>query len=145
MLFLKKAGSRREWGNIRSMRPDSPSPVLVEQFLWGGRPCGSGHGASTGPAKGHPWFFLSVFFIKSFSSMVHRRGNRLRKSFGPMLHIWSLDFLVILLYLLALWINLRYRLYEKTVPSCHPHRIRRAEPRAHSLVPGGYSFRKITA
>ena len=57
LLPFFKGCLREAVGRIRPLYPDLPSPLLMEQFLWRGRPCGSGHGAPAGPAKGHPWFF----------------------------------------------------------------------------------------
>lgn len=63
--------------------------------------------------KDTPGFFVR-FFVKSFSSMVigGERAEEIFHSNGPFL---VLGFLVIFLYLLALWFYWRFRLYKETI------------------------------
>jgi hypothetical protein len=63
--------------------------------------------------KETPGFFVR-FFVKSFSSMVIG-GERAEKIFHTNLPFMILGFLVILLYLIAIWYNFKFRLYEKTI------------------------------
>lgn len=63
--------------------------------------------------KETPGFFVR-FFVKSFSSMVIG-GESAEKIFQTNLPFMILGFLVILLYLIAIWYNFKYRLYEKTI------------------------------
>ena len=63
--------------------------------------------------KETPGFFVR-FFIKSFSSMVIG-GERAEEIFHTNFPFLLLGLLVIGFYLLALWYNWKYRLYEKTV------------------------------
>lgn len=60
-----------------------------------------------------PGFFVR-FFVKSFSSMVieGERAEQIFRTNGPFLF---LGLLVIAFYLLALWYNWYYRLYEETI------------------------------
>jgi uncharacterized membrane protein len=63
--------------------------------------------------KETPGFFVR-FFVKSFSSMVIG-GESAEKLFHTNLPYMILGFLVILLYLIAIWYNFKFRLYEKTI------------------------------
>lgn len=63
--------------------------------------------------KDTPGFFAR-FFVKSFSSMVIG-GERAEEIFHSNAPFLILGFLVIALYLLALWFHWRYRLYEETI------------------------------
>lgn len=63
--------------------------------------------------KETPGFFVR-FFVKSFSSMIIG-GERAEKIFHTNLPFLILGFFVIALYLIAIWWNLKYRLYERTI------------------------------
>lgn len=58
--------------------------------------------------------FFARFFVKSFSSMIigGERAEELFSSNGPFLVLGGF---VILVYLMALWLNWRFRLYEETL------------------------------
>lgn len=60
-----------------------------------------------------PGFFVR-FFVKSFSSMVVG-GERAEQIFSSNFPYYVLGLFVIACYLAALWLNLKHRLYEKTV------------------------------
>ncbi|MDR0922844.1 MAG: hypothetical protein LBN31_00640 [Hungatella sp.] len=113
MFLLKKGDSRNRWG-LNGLC--ALIPLLL--YLWSNAYAVEDHAASaTVPLavqlRDTPGFFLR-FFVKSFSSMVVG-GEQAEEMFRTNAPYLILGFLVILLYLLALWVNLRYRLYEKTV------------------------------
>lgn len=113
MFLLKKDASGRQWAGYGLCTLTS---LLL--YLWSNSYGVEDHAApATVPLlvqlRDTPGFFVR-FFIKSFSSMVIG-GEQAEKIFRTNVPYMVLGFLVILLYLLALWINLRYRLYEKTV------------------------------
>ena len=113
MYLLKKEDSGRGWGGYGLC---TLIPLLL--YLWSNAYAVEDHAApATVPLlvqlRDTPGFFVR-FFIKSFSSMVIE-GEQAEKIFRTNTPFLILGFLVILLYLFALWLNLRYRLYEKTV------------------------------
>lgn len=63
--------------------------------------------------KDTPGFFAR-FFIKSFSSMIIE-GERAEEIFHRNLPFIIMGLLVIVIYILALWYNWKYRLYKKTL------------------------------
>jgi hypothetical protein len=113
MFLLKKDDLRNRWG-LNGLC--ALIPLLL--YLWSNAYAVEDHAApATVPLlvqlRDTPGFFLR-FFVKSFSSMVVG-GEQAEEMFRTNAPYLILGFLVILLYLLALWVNLRYRLYEKTV------------------------------
>ncbi|WP_313187060.1 hypothetical protein [Lacrimispora sp.] len=113
MFLLKKGDSRKGWG-LNGLC--ALIPLLL--YLWSNAYAVEDHAApATVPLlvqlRDTPGFFVR-FFIKSFSSMVIE-GEQAEHIFRNNTPFMILGFLVILLYLFALWLNLRYRLYEKTV------------------------------
>jgi hypothetical protein len=113
MFLLQKGNSRNRWG-LNGLC--ALIPFLL--YLWSNAYAVEDHAApATVPLlvqlRDTPGFFLR-FFLKSFSSMVVG-GEKAEEIFRTNTPFLVLGFLVILLYLFALWINLRYRLYEKTV------------------------------
>ncbi|EXG83613.1 hypothetical protein K413DRAFT_0299 [Clostridium sp. ASBs410] len=113
MFLLKKGDSRKDWGLYGLC---TLIPLLL--YLWSNAYAVEDHAApATVPLlvqlRDTPGFFVR-FFVKSFSSMVIE-GEQAEYIFRTNTPFLILGFLVILLYLFALWLNLRYRLYEKTV------------------------------
>lgn len=113
MFLLKKGDSRKGWGLSGLC---ALIPLLL--YLWSNAYAVEDHAApATVPLlvqlKDTPGFFVR-FFVKSFSSMVIE-GEQAENIFRTNAPFLILGFLVILLYLFALWANLRYRLYEKTI------------------------------
>lgn len=92
--------------------------IALLLYLWSNTYAVEDHAApATGSIfdqlKETPGFFVR-FFIKSFSSMVIG-GERAEEIFHTNFPFLLLGLLVIGFYLLALWYNWKYRLYEKTV------------------------------
>lgn len=92
--------------------------IALLLYLWSNTYAVEDHAApATGSIfdqlKETPGFFVR-FFIKSFSSMVIG-GERTEEIFHTNFPFLLLGLLVIGFYLLALWYNWKYRLYEKTV------------------------------
>ncbi|PJJ30930.1 hypothetical protein [Lacrimispora celerecrescens] len=113
MFLLNKGGSRKVWG-LNGLC--ALIPLLL--YLWSNAYAVEDHAApATVPLlvqlRDTPGFFVR-FLIKSFSSMVIE-GEQAEHIFRTNTPFLILGSLVILLYLFALWLNLRYRLYEKTV------------------------------
>ncbi len=113
MFLLKRDESGKRWGIYGLC---ALIPLLL--YLWSNAYAVEDHAApATVPLfvqlRDTPGFFVR-FFIKSFSSMVIG-GEQAETIFRTNVPYLVLGFLVIFLYLAALWINLRYRLYEKTV------------------------------
>lgn len=113
MVLFKRRDSRRS-GGIYGL--SALIPLLL--YLWSNSYAVEDYDAPAGLSlfaqlKDTPGFFVR-FFLKSFSSMVigGERAEEIFHSNGPFL---VLGFLVILLYLLALWFNWRFRLYEETL------------------------------
>ena len=113
-LFLLKKGKGK--GSYFVYGISALIPLLL--YLWSNTYAVEDHAApATGSIfdqlKDTPGFFVR-FFIKSFSSMVIG-GERAEEIFHTNLPFLLLGLLVMCLYLLALWYNWKYRLYEKTV------------------------------
>lgn len=113
MFLLKTGDSRKGWG-LNGLC--ALIPLLL--YLWSNSYAVEDHAApATVPLlvqlRDTPGFFVR-FFVKSFSSMV-LEGEQAENIFRTNAPFLILGFLVILLYLFALWANLRYRLYKKTV------------------------------
>lgn len=113
MFLLKRDDSRNRW-HLYGL--SALVPLLL--YLWSNSYAVEDHAAPAAAPllvqlRETPGFFVR-FFLKSFSSMVIG-GEQAEEIFRTNAPYLILGLLVILLYLFALWINLRYRLYEKTV------------------------------
>ncbi len=114
LMFLLKRNDRGRGCGIYGL--SALIPLLL--YMWSNSYAVEDYDAPAGLSlftqlKDTPGFFVR-FFVKSFSSMVigGERAEEIFHSNGPFL---ALGFLVILLYLLALWYNWRFRLYEETI------------------------------
>lgn len=113
MFFLRGRGRR---GSFFQYGLCSLIPFLL--YLWSNFYAVEDHAAPAEVSlltqlKDTPGFFVR-FFVKSFSSMVIE-GERAEEIFHSNTPFLILGALVILLYLLALWYNWYFRLYEETV------------------------------
>lgn len=114
MLFFHQRKKRGSWPVIYGL--SALTPFLL--YLWSNSYAVEDHAAPATVSlltqlMDTPGFFVR-FFVKSFSSMVieGERAEEIFRTNGPFLF---LGLLVIAFYVLALWYNWYYRLYEETI------------------------------
>ncbi|MFW6679587.1 hypothetical protein ACOAOT_18315 [Lacrimispora sp. AGF001] len=114
MLFFHQRKKRGSWPAIYGL--SALTPFLL--YLWSNSYAVEDHAAPATVSlltqlMDTPGFFVR-FFVKSFSSMVIE-GERAEEIFRTNVPFLFLGLLVIAFYLLALWYNWYYRLYEETI------------------------------